>query len=265
MLGAARDHAQIMGILNVTPDSFSDGGAHDGVEEAIAHACLMTSEGADIIDVGGESTRPGASPVDEAQELSRVQPVIKAIAAPDRKPVSIDTYKASVARAAAEAGAVLVNDVTGMSDPEIASAAAETGAAYVLTYHRGTSDAALDVARDMPAFFEEKLTACEAAGLPREHVILDPGVGFAKTLEQNYAVLAAVTDLTRFDLPILIGVSRKSLIGKLTGAETADRLPGTLAAGLDSLQRGAHILRVHDVAEHRQAISVWEAINHAAH
>ena len=265
MLGAAKERALIMGILNVTPDSFSDGGAHDGVEEAIAHACLMTSEGADIIDIGGESTRPGADPVSEAEELARTLPVVKALSGPDCRPVSIDTYKAGVARAAAEAGAVLVNDVTGMSDPEIAGAAAETGAAYVLTYHRGTSDAALDVTRDMPAFFEEKLAACEAAGLPREHVMLDPGVGFAKTLEQNYAVLASIGDLLSFDLPLLIGVSRKSFIGKLTGAETADRLPGSLAAGLDSLQRGAHILRVHDVAEHRQAISVWEAIRHAAH
>ena len=254
-----------MGILNVTPDSFSDGGAHDGYEDALAHASLMVAEGADILDIGGESTRPGATPVSEEEELARTIKVVKAVAGPDRKPVSIDTYKAGVARAAAEAGAVIVNDVTGLSDPDIAVAAAETGSAYVLTYHRGETDAARDVATDMPAFFEEKLSACEASGLPRGHVILDPGVGFAKTLEQNFAVLAAVGGLARFGLPVLTGVSRKSFIGKLCGAETDDRLAGTLAAGLDSLQRGAHILRVHDVAEHRQAISVWEAIRHAAH
>ena len=254
-----------MGILNVTPDSFSDGGAHDGVGDAIAHACLMASEGADIIDVGGESTRPGATPVSEEDELARVLPVVKAVSEPDRKPVSIDTYKASVARAACEAGAVIVNDVTGASDPGIVAAAAETGAAYVLTYNRGEKDAGIDVASDMPAFFEQAIKRCEADGLPREHIILDPGVGFAKTYEQNFAALAGVDQLVAMGLPVLIGVSRKSFIGKLLKVETGERLPGSLAAGLDSVRRGAHILRVHDVAAHSQAVKIWEAIADAAH
>ncbi|WP_300377544.1 dihydropteroate synthase [Henriciella sp.] len=254
-----------MGILNVTPDSFSDGGKHDGFEEALTHTSLMVSEGADIVDVGGESTRPGATPVSEEDELARILPVVKAIASPARRAVSIDTYKASVAKAACDAGAVIVNDVTGMSDPGIAAAAAEAGAAYVLTYHRGEKDADINVARDMPAFFEDAIKRCEADGLAREHIILDPGVGFAKTYEQNFAALAGVDELVAMDLPVLIGVSRKSFIGKLYGAETDERLTGSLAAALDSVRRGAHMLRVHDVAAHRQAVKMWETIANAAH
>ncbi len=265
VLAEARRRALVMGILNVTPDSFSDGGAHDGFEEALAHTSLMVSEGADIVDVGGESTRPGAEPVSAEDELARVLPVVQAIAEADRRAVSIDTYKASVAHAACKAGAVIVNDVTGMSDPEIVAAAAETGAAYVLTYNRGAADKDIDVASDMPAFFEAAFETCEAAGLARAHLILDPGVGFAKTYVQNFAALAHVPALVATGCPVLIGVSRKSFIGKLTGADVDDRLAGSLAAGLDSLKRGAHILRVHDVAAHKQAIKMWEAIEDAAH
>ncbi|MEQ8557976.1 MAG: dihydropteroate synthase [Henriciella sp.] len=265
LLAEARQRTLIMGILNVTPDSFSDGGAHDGYEEALAHANLMVAEGADIIDIGGESTRPGAVAVSEAGELARTIPVVKAVAGPDRKPVSIDTYKAGVARAACEAGAVIINDVTGMSDPGIVAAAAETGAAYVLTYHRGAKDPEVDAAKEMLSFFERAIEQCEADGLPREHIILDPGVGFAKSYEQNFQVLGAVDGLVRTGLPVLIGVSRKSFIGKLYGNEVGERLTGSLAAALDSVRRGAHMLRVHDVAEHKQAIQMWEAIEHAAH
>lgn len=264
-MAEAKRRTLVMGILNVTPDSFSDGGQHDGFEEALAHACLMASEGADVIDVGGESTRPGAEKVSEEDELARTIRVIEAIAGADRAPVSIDTYKAAVARAACEAGAVIVNDVTGASDPGIVPAAAEAGAAYVLTYHRGSTDPEVNAARDMLTFFEKAIAQCEADGLPRDHIILDPGVGFAKTYEQNFQVLGAVDGLVRTGLPVLIGVSRKSFIGKLYGADVGDRLTGSLAAGLDSVRRGAHMLRVHDVAQHRQAIQMWEAIENAAH
>ncbi|WP_084399503.1 dihydropteroate synthase [Henriciella aquimarina] len=264
VMAEARKRTLIMGILNVTPDSFSDGGEHDGVADAIAHACLMTSQGADIIDIGGESTRPGATPVSAEEELARTIPVVEAVSGHDRAPVSIDTYKASVARAAAKAGAVILNDVSGLSDPDMVHAAAETGSALVITYNRGAADGSIDAARDMLLFFEAALQQCAAASLPPEHVILDPGVGFGKTYEQNFTVLGHVPALVQFECPVLIGVSRKSFIGKLYDNKVEDRLIGTLAAGLDSVRRGAHMLRVHDVAEHKQAISMWEAIDYAA-
>ncbi|WP_348764237.1 dihydropteroate synthase [uncultured Henriciella sp.] len=266
LLAEARRRTLIMGILNVTPDSFSDGGRFDEAGAALAHADAMVAAGADILDVGGESTRPGATPVSEADELSRTVAVVEALAAPGRVPVSIDTYKSGVARAACEAGAVIVNDVTAMSDPEIAGAAADAGAAYVLTYHRGVKDEALDAGRDMLRFFEEAVHRCEAEGLKRDHVILDPGVGFAKTYEQNFQVLAAAGDLVGLGLPVLIGVSRKSFIGKRLGIETAaERDTASVAVGLDSVRRGAHMLRVHDVAAHRAALDLWETIDNAAH
>jgi dihydropteroate synthase len=266
LLAGARVRTLVMGILNVTPDSFSDGGRFGDVRTAIEHADRMVAEGADIVDVGGESTRPGAVPVGEAEELARTIGIVKALAAADRVPVSIDTYKAGVAKAACEAGAVIVNDVTALSDPAIAGAAADAGAAYVLTYHRRQKEAGLDAAGDMLAFFETAIANCEAEGLARDHIILDPGVGFAKTYEQNFQVLAATGDLVALGLPVLIGVSRKSFIGKRLGLETADtRDTASVAVALDSVRRGAHMVRVHDVAAHRQAISMWEAIDDAAH
>jgi len=266
LLAEARRRTLIMGILNVTPDSFSDGGKFDEAGAALAHAEAMVAAGADILDVGGESTRPGALKVSEADELARTVSVVEALAGSGRVPVSIDTYKAGVAAAACAAGAVIVNDVTAMSDPGIVSAAAEAGAAYVLTYNRGVKDAALDAGADMLTFFESAIATCEAEGLPRDHIILDPGVGFAKTYEQNFQALARVGDLVGLGLPVLIGVSRKSFIGKRLGIEAAaDRDAASVAVGLDSLRRGAHMLRVHDVAAHRQAIELWETIENAAH
>jgi dihydropteroate synthase len=266
LLAEARRRPLIMGILNMTPDSFSDGGKFDEAGAALAHAEAMVAAGADILDVGGESTRPGAEAVSEADELSRTVSVVEALAGPGRVPVSIDTYKSGVAKAACEAGAVIVNDVSAMSDPAIVGVAAEAGAAYVLTYNRGKKDEALDAGADMLAFFEGAIAACEAEGLPRDHIILDPGVGFAKTYDQNFQVLARVGDLVGLGLPVLIGVSRKSFIGKRLGIEVAaDRDAASVAVGLDSLHRGAHMLRVHDVAAHRQAIELWETIENAAH
>lgn len=266
LLAEARARPLIMGILNVTPDSFSDGGKFDEAGAALAHAEAMVAAGADILDVGGESTRPGAEAVSEADELARTVSVVEALAGPGRVPVSIDTYKSGVAKAACEAGAVIVNDVSAISDLAIVGVAADAGAAYVLTYNRGAKDEALDAGADMLAFFEEAIAACEAEGLPRDHIILDPGVGFAKTYDQNFQVLARVGDLVGLGLPVLIGVSRKSFIGKRLGIEAAaDRDAASVAVGLDSLRRGAHMLRVHDVAAHRQAIELWETIENAAH
>ncbi|RIJ24141.1 dihydropteroate synthase [Henriciella barbarensis] len=266
LLAEARARPLIMGILNVTPDSFSDGGKFDEAGAALAHAEAMVAAGADILDVGGESTRPGAAPVSEADELARTVSVVEALAGPGRVPVSIDTYKSGVAKAATAAGAVIVNDVSAMSDPTIVGVAADAGAAYVLTYNRGVKDGALDASADMLAFFEAAIVRCEGEGLKRAHIILDPGVGFAKTYAQNFEVLAATSDLVSLGLPVLIGVSRKSFIGKRLGIEVAaERDAASVAVGLDSLRRGAHMLRVHDVAAHRQAIELWETIDNAAH
>lgn len=254
----------LMGILNVTPDSFSDGGAHYGLEEALRHAEQMQQEGVDIIDVGGESTRPNADEVDAEEEWRRVSGAIAALSEAGALPLSIDTYKASVARQAAATGAVIINDVWGMTrDPDMAAAVSETASLVVVTYNRGKADGTINLRDDMASFFAESFAEADAHGIPREHVILDPGVGFGKTYEQNFGVLANLDVLTDTGRPVLVGVSRKSFIGRLTGNPVGDRLIGTLAANLDSVSRGASILRVHDVAAHREALNMLEAIEKA--
>jgi dihydropteroate synthase len=251
----------VMGILNVTPDSFSDGGRFDRTEAALAQAGRMREDGADILDIGGESTRPGALEVGGEEEWQRVEGAVRALASADGLPVSIDTYKASVARRAAEAGAVMINDVWGLTrDPEIADVVAETGSLAVITYNRGTADPALDLRADMAAFVVESFARTDRAGIPRAHILFDPGIGFGKTYEQNLAALAHLDVLVETGCPVLVGVSRKSFIGKLTGRPVGERLAGTLAAGLDSVHRGARVLRVHDVAEHRDAVDMMTAI-----
>ena len=253
ILAKARDRVLLMGILNVTPDSFSDGGRFVDPREALRQAEVLDAEGADIIDVGGESTRPSAAQVSAEDELGRVLAVIPGLCASYSRIVSIDTYKASVAHAAAEAGAVIVNDVWGMTrDTGMAQAVAETASAVVVTYNRGTVQADINIADDMRDFFANAFAMAAAAGIPREHVILDPGVGFGKTYEQNFTVLAR-----------LECVSRKSFIGRLLDREVDDRLIGTLAAGLASVQRGARILRVHDVGAHADALKMLKAIDEA--
>ena len=254
----------IMGILNVTPDSFSDGGAHDTLAAARAHAAQMQGEGADILDIGGESTRPGGETVSLEDEWARVAGPIAQIAGPDALPVSIDTYKAEIVRRAAEAGAVLANDVWGMTrDEGMADAVAETESLVCITYNRGETDAEIDLRQDMADFIGLALDRAERAGIPRAHILLDPGVGFAKTYEQNFGVLAHLDVLVGTGCPVLVGVSRKSFIGRLTGKPVDERLIGTLAAGLDSVYRGATILRVHDVAAHREALDMYQAIRSA--
>ncbi len=259
----------VMGILNVTPDSFSDGGRFNTVEMALAHARTMVEAGADIIDIGAESTRPGFIPVGEAEDWARLAPVIAPLLAMGL-PLSIDTSKAAIARRVAALGAALINDVTGLrSDPDMAAAVAESGAALVIMHHRQgiqnqEIDPALDIVADMLGFFETSLALAEKAGVRREKIMLDPGVGFGKSLAQNLGALAATNVLRRhFALPVLIGVSRKRFLGALTGAPTDGRLAATLAANLAALARGAAIFRVHDVAEHVAAFKVWTEIAQA--
>jgi dihydropteroate synthase len=254
----------IMGILNVTPDSFSDGGAHDTRVAAHAHARQMAEDGADILDIGGESTRPGGAVVTLEDEWARIAEPIAQLALPDALPVSVDTYKAEIARRATASGAVLVNDVWGMTkDEAMADAVAETESLVCITYNRGEVEGGIDLREDMKAFFGRAFDMADRAGIPRAHIMLDPGVGFAKTYEQNFGVLAHMDVLVDTECPVLVGVSRKSFIGRMTGKPVEDRLVGTLAAGLDSVYRGATILRVHDVAAHREALDMFQAIGSA--
>ncbi|MBS1180329.1 MAG: folP [Proteobacteria bacterium] len=253
----------VMGILNVTPDSFSDGGRFASIETALAHARRLTDEGADILDIGGESTRPGATAVPMAEEIARVVPVIARLATGDFPPISIDTYKAATAEAALRAGAAIVNDVWGLQrEPDIASVAAAHGAAVIVMHNRAGIDPTLDIIEDMKAFFGRSLDIAGKAGIPDDHIILDPGVGFGKTLEQNLQAVARVGELKTLGHPVLMGTSRKRMIGALIGAErpVSERLHGTIASNVAAILAGADIIRVHDVAAHRDAAAVADAI-----
>lgn len=255
--------ALIMGILNVTPDSFSDGGTHDTVAAALAHARQMIAEGADILDIGGESTRPGAEPVGVQQELDRVLPVIDAIrAAGIDTPISIDTMKPLVAHQALEAGADIVNDVTGLqSAPEMAEIAALMKAPVIAMHWDRTWTAETDPMPAMIDWFTRTIDVAAAAGIARDQLVLDPGFGFAKTLIQNYSILRQLPELTRAfpDLPLLVGTSRKSMIGRLLDNQPSERLPGTIATSVQGYERGGHIFRVHDISPNRDALRVAEA------
>ena len=248
----------IMGILNVTPDSFSDGGKFDQLEPALAHAQSLREAGADILDIGGESTRPDAIDVDAREEWQRVEAVFAALGHEDGLPLSIDTYKAQTAHRAAGLGAVIINDVWGLTrDPDMPKTVAETGALAVATYNRGVVDPVLDLRTDIAAFVEETFARADQHGIPREHLIFDPGVGFSKSYEQNLQALANIDVLVDTGRPVLVGVSRKSFIGRMTGRPVEDRLSGTLAVGLKMVQMGAKVLRVHDVAHHRDAVDMY--------
>jgi dihydropteroate synthase len=260
-----------MGIVNATPDSFSDGGRFLEPDAAVAHALRLAADGADLVDVGGESTRPGAPPVPAEEEIRRVVPVVERLRARGfALPISVDTSKAEVARAALAAGADLVNDVRALEDPELARAVAEAGVPVVLMHMRGSpadmatratyADVAAEVAEELAA----SLARAEAAGVSRGRVLLDPGIGFAKAAEHSVEVLARLDVLRALGRPLVVGPSRKSFIGKITGAAPAERLPGTLAAVTAAVLAGAEILRVHDVAEARQAALVAAAIRDAA-
>lgn len=254
-----------MGILNVTPDSFSDGGAYASVEEAVGAAQRMVADGAAIIDVGGESTRPGHDPVDAATEMKRAIPVIESLVSIPAAPVSIDTYKAEVARAALKAGAHIVNDVWGLSrDPEMAKAIADGGAAAIVMHNREQIDASLDIFEDMKAFFAGAVEKLLRAGAAEDQIVLDPGIGFGKTLEQNLQILGNLAKLNDYGFPVLLGASRKSFINKVSPSDPGDRIGGSVVTTVFAALAGVSIIRVHDVATHMQALRIVEATGAAS-
>jgi dihydropteroate synthase len=248
-----------MGVVNITPDSFSDGGRHFSARLAVAHARKLAKEGADLIDIGGESTRPGAKPVSEDEELGRVMPVLEAIA---DLCVSVDTRRPAVMKAALAAGASMINDVDALSAPGALEAVAASSCAVCLMHKKGEPATMQqdphydDVLGEVKAFLKERVSAAQAAGIEAARIVVDPGFGFGKTAEHNLNLLKNLSKIS--DLPILAGLSRKSTLGKLTGRPVEERLAGSLAMALLALQRGATILRVHDVRETRDVIAVWQ-------
>ncbi len=255
-----------MGILNVTPDSFSDGGCFSDPRIACAHAWAMVEAGADLIDVGGESTRPGADPVSLQEELERVIPVIAALAGSLPVPISVDTSKPQVMRAAVAAGAGLINDVCALRTHDALVTAVQLGVPVCLMHMAGeprsmqAAPAYTDVVSEVYRFLAERIDQCVRAGLPRERLVIDPGFGFGKKLEHNLSLLAHLAVFGDLGVPILVGLSRKSMVGALTGRPPGERLAASLAAAVLALERGAAILRVHDVAETRDAVAVWDAV-----
>ncbi len=257
----------LMGVLNVTPDSFSDGGAFLDPAQAVDHGLALESEGADIVDIGGESTRPGSRPVPEAEEIARVLPVIGGLRRRSRVLLSVDTTKAAVARAALDAGADLVNDTSALrADPAMAGVVAASGAGLVLMHMRGIpltmQDAPHydDVMGEIMGFLDERLRAAAAAGIPAERIAVDPGLGFGKTFAHNLEILRRQEDFHALGRPVLLGFSRKAFLGAITGQPPAGRLEATIAAAVLSVERGAHILRVHDVGPVARAVRTAEAV-----
>ena len=245
----------VMGIVNVTPDSFSDGGRFDSTAAAVAHARAMAAAGCDVVDVGGESTRPGAVPVSSADERARIEPVLAGLASAEVT-ISIDTYKAEIAGRAAALGAVIVNDVWGLQkDPAMAETVAAAETALVIMHNRAEKDASIDIVSDMERYFDRSLALAAKAGIPDERIVLDPGIGFGKTSRQNRAAFAHIAKLRRRGFPILVGLSRKRFFG--SNGPPLDSLAGTIAANLAAAALGASIFRVHDVAEHAAALKVF--------
>ena len=257
---AQSGHTYVMGILNVTPDSFSDGGRYDSVNEALKRARQMILEGVDLIDIGGESTRPGYEPISDEEEIERIVPVIEAIKRHMDIPVSVDTYKSSVAKAAIEAGADMVNDIWGLKhDPEMAKVIAETGVACCLMHNRKTTDYK-DFMTDCLEDLKESIAIAKAAGIEDDKMIIDPGVGFAKTYEQYLQVLKHLDQFKALGYPVLLGASRKSVIGLTLDLPTDERLEGTLATTVMAVMSGASFVRVHDIEANSRAIVMTEAI-----
>ena len=256
----------VMGIVNVTPDSFSDGGLHLQCDAALAHARQLIAEGAGILDIGGESTRPGARPVSVQEELDRVLPVIDGLRGIP-VPISIDTFKPEVMQAAIAAGAQMVNDINALQDAAAMKVVAASGVAVCLMHKQGDPQTMQvqphyqDVVAEVRAFLRERIEAAEAAGIRRERIVIDPGFGFGKTLEHNLALLRELNTLTGPGVPVLAGLSRKSMLGALTGEDVAQRLPASIAAALIAVQRGASIVRVHDVRATVDALKIYNAIN----
>jgi len=260
----------VMGILNVTPDSFSDGGRYLDHRAAVAHGLQLAAEGADLLDVGGESTRPGATYVDEAEELARVLPVIESLARATDVPISIDTRKASVARAAVAAGAAIVNDVSaGRDDPDLFGAVAQAKVPLVLMHMRGTPATMQidphydDVVAEVEAFLAERCAAAEAAGVAHDALVIDPGIGFGKRDPHNYALLASLARFTRLGHPLLVGTSRKGFVGRALQLPVHDLVEGSAATVVWAVERGARIVRVHDVRHMLRVVRMTEALMYA--
>jgi dihydropteroate synthase len=263
--GLTLEAPRIVGIINVTPDSFSDGGLHQDADAAIAHGLRLEAEGADILDIGGESTRPRADPIEVEEEWRRVGPVITGLAGRVRVPLSIDTRNGEIMRRAAEAGARLINDVSALThDPGGLRIVAGSGLPVVLMHAQGDPRTMQvdprydDVVLDVYDALQARISACEAAGIARSRLVVDPGIGFGKTLAHNLALLGSLSMLHGLGCAIMLGASRKSFIGRLTGAGAGERLPGSLAAALLGAAQGVQLLRVHDVAATRQALAVWQ-------
>ncbi|WP_028920698.1 dihydropteroate synthase [Pseudoxanthomonas suwonensis] len=261
------DRARVMGIVNVTPDSFSDGGAHATTDAAVAHGLRLAEEGADILDVGGESTRPGSAEVPLEEELRRVIPVVERLVRETSLPVSVDTCKPEVMRAAVEAGAGMINDVCALRRDRALDTAASLGVPVVLMHMLGEPRTMQDdpryddVVAEVHRFLAERIFAAELAGIPKKHIVADPGFGFGKTTAHNLELLARLDRFAELGVPVLAGLSRKRTIGELTGRQVpAERGSGSVAAHLLAVQRGARIVRVHDVAATVDALKVWEAV-----
>jgi len=259
----------VMGILNVTPDSFSDGGKHNALVDALTHTNEMVNAGATIIDVGGESTRPGADEVSAEEELERVIPVIDAIAQRFEVWISVDTSKADVIREAARVGAHIINDVRSLSEPGALEAAASTGLPVCLMHMQGEprtmqqAPVYENILSEVDTYFAQQIARCEAAGIKKERLILDPGFGFGKNLSHNYELLAHLGDFHHFGLPLLVGMSRKSMIGQLLNVGPSQRLTGSLSCAVIAAMQGAQIIRAHDVKETAEAMRVVEATRRA--
>ena len=256
---------QVMGILNVTPDSFSDGGRHNSLDLALRHADAMINAGATLLDIGGESTRPGAAEVSEDEELARVVPVVEAIARRFDVWISVDTSKAIVIREAARAGMHLINDIRSLQEPDALQAAAETGLPVCLMHMQGQpktmqhSPKYEDVVAEVAEYFVEQIARCENAGIPKSKLLLDPGFGFGKNLNHNYQLLARLAEFHHFGLPLLVGMSRKSMVGQLLHVSPEQRVTGSVACAVIAAMQGAQIVRVHDVKETVEAMRVVEA------
>jgi dihydropteroate synthase len=259
----------VMGVLNITPDSFSDGGRYVDPTRAVEHALQMRDDGADLIDVGGESTRPGAASVAEGEEIARVIPIVAALVGKGVA-VSVDTRKPAVMRAAIEAGAAMINDVEALSAPGALEVCASSNVGVCVMHMRGDPATMQlrpsyeDVVEEVRAFLAARVEACAAAGIGRERIAIDPGFGFGKTLAHNLALLRSLGAFATLGCPVLVGVSRKSSLGQITGRETGERLAASLAAALAAVARGASIVRVHDVRETVDALKVWRAVEREA-
>lgn len=263
-LDLSRPH--VMGIVNVTPDSFSDGGKHNSLEQAVEHALRLVEEGADILDIGGESTRPGATPVPLQQELDRVLPVIEQLASHAGVPISIDTYKPEVMRAAIQAGADIINDVYALRQPGAVEAVARSRAGVCLMHMQGTPQTMQqepqyqDVGAEVKSFLDERMRIAVAAGIAKERIVLDPGFGFGKRTVHNVTLLQTLSHLSNLGRPLLVGLSRKSVLGSLTGGDVDARLHASIAAAVISAMKGAKIIRVHDVKATADALKVVAAV-----